>query len=700
LPDLLEHLIGILRPGGYDPGDVVSARVKDIDEVEHQAQFEIEKYCGGGFAGQVYRARLVSCDDTWLPLGSAVALKFFSPRSGFRRFFRDILYFLSFQGPFPHQYNEASVRTGLYLTRALRWVSQVEFGSECHINDCHGTFWDDHICAFAEVQEWVEGRITDPEVDSGILTRWRHNRRVRRARRAGTASELLLESTGEIAAKKAFMNALVKVCAGLGLDDLARQVYWWTGMSQANVLTRNSEGRPPEFVWVDRRPGLPGWLLSLGDFPLLAQAIQRGSIPPFDRIDFGRLRGYPKAPDRAAWQSVVDRLQAVDEEYRGSQLDLFGHRLRLITSGRLRQSVARGIVDYWHRTGRVDDRTRDGLLRSWFRIIPHVLVSCVPVIGRRAHKFIGSAAYRGHVRRVLLDYPYTWEYLDRARKTSVAGWRRDNRTSDARAERLLRSIPLYLLDRICFWWSPASWQLFLTDWAYAWRSTKRAFANSYRYIFDLPYRRHVNLEWVRQRTDEDVRHGYVSREEAEVFVSTAGADAMQQYITGIMVTIALLPASEITFVLLAAAGLASIKDFESLREGLRALGWWALPLGLMLLTMSPGGVMRFLYCVCQWIRHPRVSYAAASALALFRAVGYLSFPVQIARTYPQFSGYLLTWSVCHLVNMVPVFGERGGLLNIWATTVLLSWPASARTWRAERRHERHREGTTGPDATA
>ena len=110
---LQERLQTARRPGGYDPGDTLELAVKDAGGVEHTTGFEIESYCGGGFAGQVYRARCTNSTMPDLRVGQSYALKFFVTRSSMRRRFRNLLYWVAFQSPFPHQYNEAAVRAGL-----------------------------------------------------------------------------------------------------------------------------------------------------------------------------------------------------------------------------------------------------------------------------------------------------------------------------------------------------------------------------------------------------------------------------------------------------------------------------------------------------------------------------------------------------------------------------------------------------------
>ena len=467
---LLQRLRGILRPGGYDAGDRVQAQVKDAEGREYATEFEIEGYCGGGFAGQVYRAHCVATAGGSVIAGQVVALKFFSPRSGMRRLFRDILYRLCFLTPFAYQFNEDSVRAGLPLTRLLQIACRATMGSARPINEFYGTFWDAHVGAFAEVNEWVSGGVTEPVPDDQILLRSAHNRRTRRAIRRGTACEAdLLKPRDEMSQKRRFMAQLCALCGELGLDDLLRQVYWWTGASQPNVLTRRDGTAPvgePDFVWVDRRPGLPGLLLSVGDLALLARALVRGSIPPFDRIDYRKLRAWPKAPDRGEWEELVDRLEAIDRRYRRTQVDWSTHHLRVLSDRRLHRDIAAGVTDYWHRSGRVDTKTRDRLERSSARFTGHVLLSLIPLVGRRLQKWIGNEAYRRHVSRFVREGAYRRDYFDHQRTGAVKVWVLDGRTTERRAGKCLDSFPCYFADRILCGWMPGAWQRFFTDWGY------------------------------------------------------------------------------------------------------------------------------------------------------------------------------------------------------------------------------------------
>lgn len=692
-----ERLCGVMRPGGYDPGDVLCAHVKDAEGIEHVAEFEIEAYCGGGFAGQVYRARCLRAEGGSLRPGECYALKFFAPRSAFRRLFRDLLYRLCFISPFPYQYNEAAVRTGLFVTRLLQVACRVRLGSERPINDCYGTFWDSHVGSYVEVNEWVAGGVTEPSVDPDILLRWSYNRKVKRAIRQGKALEKELQQpSSEMAAKKRFMAFLCRLCDELGLEDLARQVYWWTGMSQSNVLTRRQGSAPlnrPDFVWVDRRPGLPGLILSLGDVVLFAKAIRRGSIPPFDRVNFQKLRVWPHAPHREEWDSLVARLAETDRQYRRTQVDPLGHHYHLLSDRTLRHDLAVAFMDYWHRTGRVDLETRAVLERRPLLLALHGLLSVVPIVGRRLQKWAGNAAYRQHVVRLLRDAHYRWECLDEARRRTVKVWLTDGRTTERRANRCLHSFPCYFADYLLWSWMPASWQKFFTDWAYQKECWRRFFTNPFRYVFLPDYRRDVNMNWIAQRTSEDVKRGFITAEEAKEFVHIAGHKTIQQYITGLMVVAAVKPVSELTYLLV---GVTAFFTFlHQIGEHLQRLGWWALPIAFVILGISPAGVLRFLYCLTMGLLNRDVPYGTAILMAPIRAVGDLSFAAQIAKTHPGFSRYLLTSTTCRLAEHVPIFGERGGLLSLWVVTVVLSWPASLKTWwivRARQKESRRKRG--------
>ena len=107
------------RKPRYDTGDVLELDFTTVwPETDGHARFRVDKFVGGGFAGQVYRCTL---DHVWLEAdaptdlreGGSYAIKIMLPPSRFSRKFRDLIYWLAFQAPFSAQVNRAACRAGL-----------------------------------------------------------------------------------------------------------------------------------------------------------------------------------------------------------------------------------------------------------------------------------------------------------------------------------------------------------------------------------------------------------------------------------------------------------------------------------------------------------------------------------------------------------------------------------------------------------
>ena len=112
--------LGLQRPLAvkrYDVGNVVeydaSAIAPDAPDETSRIRVQIQQFVGGGFAGQVYKVKVLSIEPDTLPglqVDSFYALKILIPPSGAARFFRNLLYWIGFQGPFQLQSNPAPRR--------------------------------------------------------------------------------------------------------------------------------------------------------------------------------------------------------------------------------------------------------------------------------------------------------------------------------------------------------------------------------------------------------------------------------------------------------------------------------------------------------------------------------------------------------------------------------------------------------------
>ncbi|UCE55769.1 MAG: hypothetical protein JSV31_10045, partial [Desulfobacterales bacterium] len=130
----------------------------------------IEKFIGGGFAGQVYRVKILELEADDGPIGDLApggifAMKILIPPSGFSRLFRNALYWIGFQGPFQLQVNPEAARSGALWQKFIRRGAKVRFGDETAVVDIHATFVDSRLGSCGELSEWVDGRTWRLEVD-------------------------------------------------------------------------------------------------------------------------------------------------------------------------------------------------------------------------------------------------------------------------------------------------------------------------------------------------------------------------------------------------------------------------------------------------------------------------------------------------------------------------------------------------------
>ena len=243
-----------MRVARYDAG---TRLVYDVTAVAPSRKatvtLTIEKFVGGGFAGQVYRAKVEDIEAPDGPLegieiGGTYAIKILLPASNRARVFRDLLYQIGFQGPFALQCNPSAARAGAIWWKLIRRAARIRFGDELSVVDVLATFVDPVLGSCGEISEWIEGRTWRYEVDDRLFARWRW--KVREGEGPG--------GSPEYCAKKAFMVRFVELMHEVGARELARQYEWWTCKSQPNVLKRVDTEDDPQrgLTGVDFRAGL------------------------------------------------------------------------------------------------------------------------------------------------------------------------------------------------------------------------------------------------------------------------------------------------------------------------------------------------------------------------------------------------------------------------------------------------------------
>ena len=106
-----------MRVSRYDAGteltyDVSPTLCRTERGAKARVHLTVEKFVGGGFAGQVYRVRTTAIEGQieGVEVGKIYGLKILIPPTGFSRLFRNLLYFVGFQAPFQQQVNPAAAQ--------------------------------------------------------------------------------------------------------------------------------------------------------------------------------------------------------------------------------------------------------------------------------------------------------------------------------------------------------------------------------------------------------------------------------------------------------------------------------------------------------------------------------------------------------------------------------------------------------------
>jgi hypothetical protein len=107
--------------------------------------------------------------------------------------------------------------------------------------------------------------------------------------------------------------------------------------------------------------------------------------------------------------------------------------------------------------------------------------------------------------------------------------------------------------------------------------------------------------------------------------------------------------------------------------------------------ISPGSLVRGLYVLYLVIKEKNFKdYNIAVFLGFFKYIGYLAFPIQMTYRYPALARFMAGHWATEAVHIVPVFGERGALLEHKIFNLFYNWPLTIRR-RMRRRSEKRAE---------
>ncbi|MGE5250000.1 MAG: hypothetical protein ACM3QS_07260 [Bacteroidota bacterium] len=671
-----------LRVERYDPGDVLEYEIHMLDPAAPHtsagASLRVERFVGGGFASQVYKVTLLAvrpASSTLVP-GSAYALKILVPPSAARRFFRDLLYGIGFQGPFQLQVNPVATRAGALWHKFIQRAAACRLQDRTAVNDVYATLVDRSMGSCGEISQWVDGRTWRLEVDDRVdrLARWERD-----CNHAGVEP-----GSPEYRSKKVFMRELVELLHEMGAHELARQYEWSTWKSQTNVLKRLSSDPHPQggLTAVDFCAGLallPILPMSPGDPHLIVQGLRRGSLVQFDRGDLGRLEEFVAArPDQFAdMLPLLQELKQCEQVYRDSVPDLAHHGLRLLSSRKLWATLMASAVTGWRVRGLIGRPAEERLRRDRSFLLLFALLGFIPVLGGVLRKYLGRPDYRIHYRRLLSDTSYFRRAVLARRTESLLDWHRSGRVTEQIVRRTSSSFPLYLYH-LALSVLPLALHRALSDRQYLRARLQDLFVRPVRLYFDEAERR----MWLLEMVGTGRERGIVSDEDAQEILSQVNDPYIHRYLKSLAVHVCLAPTTHVFSLGLAAYYLLSHPDMPRAQAYAVAAGIVAL---FQVIPVSPGSVARGLYVMGLAIRERKFrDYSIALTFAFFKYVGYLSFPLQMAYRYPTLARFMAGYWATNTVPLVPVFGERGALLEHKVFRLFYNLPLTLRRKMGER----------------
>ncbi len=672
----------------YEIGDELKIDLQGVHPaIEGTGTLVIDKFLGGGFAGQVYRCRL---SELALPAGEEIqgldagklyAVKIIIPPSTFSHRFRNTIYWLAFQGPFSSQVNHGACRSGLILQKLVRRAARIKFGRETAIKDAYASFWDSNLNAYGEITEWIEGRMWLMEADDELKGRtdWK-------------TVDLAETGSPEFIAKRRFMSNMVDMMHEMGAPEFARQYEWWTMKSQPNSMKRtdipNADGPAGGLCAIDFRAGLAllPWLpMSPGDIKLIFDGLfKRRTLVQFDRCNTEKMKSFFEAHSEifADLQPAIHEFFVKDREYRRSLPDLTHHGLRVLFDADLQKDIRAGLVEGYLAADLIDEAFAKKLNEGGLRFSMFHLLGILPGLGNMIRKRLGNRAYREHLSAMLTDRSYFKVALRAHAANRLIAWHRAGRVDETHATFLLNHPGLFVLERLTLGMLPIVLQRVMLRPSRIGQRIRDGFHFLKSFIVSPEFRE----QWFLNEIALGEKEGMLTREERELLEGVVKDPFIVRYLKCLGVHFATVPITQIVSILVGAiwAGWLLANGHSWKAAGAAFAGTVAL---FQIIPISPGSICRGGFVVFLMIKERNLrDYIIAAPVSFLKYIGYLAFPLQMTTTYPHLARFMASRWATNMVHVIPVFGEQGALFEHWIFDLFFNRPQQFAKWAAPRMH--------------
>ncbi|UCG83379.1 MAG: hypothetical protein JSW38_00715 [Dehalococcoidia bacterium] len=404
---------------------------------------------GRGKAAVVHLVRDVSSEKKY-------AEKIFKTKRSFSSLFRDVIYSICFQAPFPYGSKESATKAAMYRRKALRYLTEFWFGIP-QVADVIYTRWDEQTGSYVLGTEYIEGRGPrpgqfDPRLFRNLVLKY---------------SSLLLKAVTRRDIKRASSQDWEIDEAAAVLDELKDRFHragfigseWQVDKSLSiptSNLRKDENGR---WILIDAESGMP----ALASFRYLWPSIKMGKVPLFDDVDFVKLHKYLEE-NEVDFIAALGETRFLDLAYNVQQLEyytrmwkssepaVFRHRSRIVTDSQLRSRIKRETVENWHRTGRISAERAQTLLRSnllfsvylGFYVLTGLFSGLITVVQSIAGMVLNALLGVVTAVRLVFGAFFHEEYLRNMAVSyvdvEVDSWHKSGRLTDAEAYEIRRDM--------------------------------------------------------------------------------------------------------------------------------------------------------------------------------------------------------------------------------------------------------------------
>jgi hypothetical protein len=333
--------------------------------------------------------------------------------------------------------------------------------------------------------------------------------------------------------------------------------------------------------------------------------------------------------------------------------------------------MLKSAITGWRVRNLINRQCRDQLQKNTVLTLLFFLLGLIPLIGRFFRRIWGQPFWRAHYRMILTSADYLRRAVRAKFIEKIINWHRAGRLDDNRALSVSKQIrhciyhwPLSLL--------PVGIHKILTDWPYAKERLDYYLLRPVRLYFNNDLRE----QWLRDMVTEGKQKHLLSNEDAGVILAQIDEPYIQKYLKSLAVHVCTLPVTQVVSLIVAIIYVVTHPELPRAQAYAIGLGIIAL---FQVVPISPGSLVRGLYVLYLVIRERNFKdYNIAVFLGFFKYIGYLAFPIQMTYRYPALARFMAGHWSTEAVHVVPVFGERGALLEHKIFNLFYNWPLTIR----------------------